>query len=127
MFQPSMLGVEQAGLAEVIEFILKKYPPEIQNSLVQNVFVTGGNAQYPNFCSRLERELLAVRPFQSTFKVHRASNFSLDAWLGMRKWASSVADLTSISTTRQDYDEKGGEYLKEHQMSNQYIPTPVIL
>ena len=35
MFQPSMLGVEQAGLAEVVEFILKKYPPEIQNSLVQ--------------------------------------------------------------------------------------------
>lgn len=35
MFQPSMLGVEQAGLAEVIEFILKKYPSEIQNNLVQ--------------------------------------------------------------------------------------------
>ena len=35
MFQPSILGMEQAGLAEVIEFILKKYPPEIQNTLVQ--------------------------------------------------------------------------------------------
>ena len=30
-----MLGVEQAGLAEIIEFILKKYPPDIQNNLVQ--------------------------------------------------------------------------------------------
>ena len=39
MFQPSMLGMEQAGLAEVIEFILKKYPPEIQNNLVQVGFV----------------------------------------------------------------------------------------
>ncbi|XP_028394697.1 actin-related protein 5-like [Dendronephthya gigantea] len=127
VFQPSMLGVEQAGLAEIIEFILKKYPPDIQNNLVQNVFVTGGNAQYPNFCSRLERELLAVRPFQSTFKVHRASNFSLDAWFGMRRWARSVQNLTTVSITRQDYEEKGGEYLKEHELSNQYIPTPINL
>ena len=35
IFQPSMLGVDQAGLAEIIEFILNKYPPDIQNQLVQ--------------------------------------------------------------------------------------------
>ncbi|XP_046844993.1 actin-related protein 5-like [Xenia sp. Carnegie-2017] len=124
LFQPSMLGVEQAGIAEVVEFILKKYPPAIQNNLVQNIFVTGGNAQYTNFCTRLEKELLAFRPFQSTFKVNRASNFSLDSWLGMRQWARTVSDLSSVSITRQDYEEKGGEYLKEHQLSNHFIPTP---
>lgn len=124
IFQPSMLGVDQAGLAEIIEFILNKYPPDIQNQLVQNIFVTGGNAQHPNFCSRLERELLAVRPFQSTFKVCSASNLSLDAWFGMRQWATSLPNLNNVSTTRQDYDEKGGEYLKEHQLSNPYVATP---
>ena len=38
----------------------------------QKVFVTGGNTKFPNFQERLERELLAIRPFQSTFKVFNA-------------------------------------------------------
>ncbi len=48
MFQPSMLGVEQAGLAEIIEFILKKYPPEIQNSLVQVGVVAESFSDFTN-------------------------------------------------------------------------------
>lgn len=36
------------------------------------MFVTGGNTKFPNFQERLERELLAIRPFQSTFKVYEA-------------------------------------------------------
>jgi hypothetical protein len=71
-------------------------------------------------------KLLTLGEVSLNFKCF-LGNFSLDAWLGMRKWVSNIADLTSTSTTRQDYDEKGGEYLKEHQMSNQYIPTPVTL
>lgn len=56
-----------------------------------------------------------------------SGNCSLDAWFGMQQWARMVSDLTNVSTTRQDYEEKGGEYFKEHQLSNHYIPTPVIL
>jgi len=36
---------------------------------VSNVFLTGGNMQYPGMKQRVERELLAMRPFQSHFKV----------------------------------------------------------
>jgi actin-related protein 5 len=61
------------------------------------------------------------------FTIFLLGNFSLDAWFGMRQWARTVPDLTSVSTTRQDYQEKGGEYLKEHQFSNHYIPTPANL
>ena len=35
LFQPSMVGVEQAGIAETIQFVLNKYPPDIQNKLAQ--------------------------------------------------------------------------------------------
>ena len=30
-----MVGVEQAGVAETIQFVLNKYPPDIQNKLAQ--------------------------------------------------------------------------------------------
>ena len=48
----------------------------------------------------------------------------LDAWNGARKWARSLNNLQAVSVTREEYDEKGGEYLKEHFASNRYVPTP---
>ncbi|CAH3195744.1 unnamed protein product, partial [Porites evermanni] len=55
VYQPSMLGIEQAGIAETIDFILNHFSADLQTALVQNVFVTGGNTQFPNFQERLER------------------------------------------------------------------------
>lgn len=49
--------------------IINRYTPEQQEALVSNVFLTGGNMQYPGMKERVERELLAMRPFQSQFKV----------------------------------------------------------
>lgn len=37
---------------------------------MSNVFLTGGNMQHPGMKERVERELLALRPFQSHFKVN---------------------------------------------------------
>lgn len=49
-----------------------RYTPEQQEALVSNVFLTGGNMNYPGMKERVERDLLAMRPFQSHFKVgHR--------------------------------------------------------
>jgi actin-related protein len=38
--------------------------------------------------------------------------------------AKHHGNLTSVAVTRHDYDEKGAEYLKEHECSNHYVPTP---
>lgn len=123
LFQPSMIGIEQAGIAETMDFVLKKFDAETQNKLAQNVFITGGNAMFSHFKQRLEHELLAMRPFQSPFNVSIAKNPILDAWYGARKFSLSPL-LTSSSITRAEYEEKGGEYLKEHCASNRYFPTP---
>ena len=46
-----------------------RYPKDVQDVLVQNVFLTGGNVMYPGMKVRIEKELLAMRPFQSSFQV----------------------------------------------------------
>jgi actin-related protein 5 len=61
--------------------------------------------------------------------VYRAADPSLDAWRGAQEWAHSVmakhhGKMASVAVTRHDYDEKGAEYLKEHECSNHYVPTP---
>ncbi|KAL8612784.1 hypothetical protein ACOMHN_033454 [Nucella lapillus] len=125
LFQPSMLGVEQAGLAETLDYVLKKFDLPSQNRLCQNVFLTGGMAQVPLLKGRLERELLETRPFQSTFQVNVAGNPVLDGWMGARQWARSP-QLAESSITRPEYQEMGEGYLREHRASNTFFPTPVV-
>ena len=40
-FQPSIIGCDQAGISETLDFILKKYDHDTSTSLASNVFVTG--------------------------------------------------------------------------------------
>ncbi|XP_066868366.1 actin-related protein 5 isoform X7 [Kogia breviceps] len=69
IFQPSLIGEEQAGVAETLQYILDRYPKDVQELLVQNVFLTGGNMMYPGMKVRIEKELLEMRPFQSSFQL----------------------------------------------------------
>lgn len=59
-----------------------------------------------------------------------ASQPAMDAWYGARDWAlehppgiDGAAPEGWIS--RQDYEEKGGEYLSEHCASNVFIPMKI--
>lgn len=51
-----------------------------------------------------------------------ASRPSLDAWFGAREWALRNVTGSHGWISRQDYEEKGGEYLSEHCSSNVFIP-----
>ncbi|KAJ8712337.1 hypothetical protein PYW07_005179 [Mythimna separata] len=123
MFQPSMMGNLEAGLAETMEYVFKHFSPEDQLLLANNVFLTGGSSQFPGLKERLERELLEMRPFQSTHKVVLAKNPSLDAWYGARDFAGSN-EFESWCISKEDYYEMGAEYLKEHYASNRYYKSP---
>ncbi|XP_032431696.1 actin-related protein 5 [Xiphophorus hellerii] len=124
LFQPSLIGEDQMGLMETLQYVLARYTPEQQEALVSNVFLTGGNMQHPGMKERVERELLALRPFQSHFKVTMATRPCLDAWYGARDWALEHPAAAGAEgwISRQDYEEKGGEYLSEHCASNVFVP-----
>ncbi|XP_034445404.1 actin-related protein 5 [Hippoglossus hippoglossus] len=129
MFQPSLTGEDQMGLMETLQYVLARYTPKQQEALVSNVFLTGGNMQYPGMKERVERELLAMRPFQSQFKVTMASQPALGAWYGARDWALEHppgAGAAEGWISRQEYEEKGGEYLSEHCASNVFVPMKIV-
>jgi len=119
-----MMGIGEAGLAETIDYVLKLFPAADQQRLVDNIFLTGGIANIPGLQERLNRELMEIRPFQSSYKVKMAKNPSLDAWNGARKFATTGNSLQKHQITRANYDEMGGEYIKECFASNKYFATP---
>lgn len=71
------------------------------------------------FISCAEWTLLFCFP---SIQVHLASSPVLDAWYGARDWAVEYTNREEGWITRKDYEEKGGEYLKEHCASNVYVP-----
>ncbi|XP_016977986.1 actin-related protein 5 [Drosophila rhopaloa] len=123
LFQPSMIGCSEAGLSELIAFVLKLFTAEEQQRLVEHVYLTGGCAQFKGLKDRLAKELLEMRPFQSKFSIYESDEPSLSAWLGACVHAEEPNFGHSL-TTRQDHQEYGSEFFREHRASNLFYPTP---
>ncbi len=111
-------GLGKGSIQVVSQWCFQR--PHIVSLLIQNVFITGGNTLHANFLERLESELCAMRPFQSSFRVKQATDPVLDAWRGGGAWANThPAGDEGVWLTKEEYTEKGSEYMKEHTTSNQ--------
>nr|CAD7455241.1 unnamed protein product [Timema tahoe] len=117
---------QRQGLAETIEYVLKGFSVDVQSLLVSNIFLTGGCASMPGLVPRLDKELREMRPFESQFHLTMAADPVLDAWHGAQELIAS-GSFSRCFVTRAEYEEKGGEFFKEHSASNHYFPSPVPL
>ncbi|KAJ1940832.1 Nuclear actin-protein involved in chromatin remodeling, partial [Linderina pennispora] len=121
LFRPSLVGLDQAGLLETIDGVLRQtgHGPR----LVKNVFVTGGGfSKVPGLLERLRRDIVSIVPVGTQVSVKGAADPVLDAWRGAAKWSMTETSAFKQSCiTREDYMEFGGEYLKEHAASNRYF------
>ncbi|KAJ5296326.1 Glutathione-dependent formaldehyde-activating enzyme/centromere protein V [Penicillium atrosanguineum] len=119
VFKPSIAGVDQAGLIEMAADIINQRFSSSQdrNRLLKDVFLTGGNTLFQGFEDRFRTELRGVLPMDADLIVRQATDPVFDAWKGAAQWASG-GDLGRSSVTRQEYMEKGSEYIKEHDLGN---------
>ncbi|XP_049283042.1 actin-related protein 5 [Anopheles funestus] len=125
LFQPSIIGSYEAGLAETIDFVLKLFPVHQRSCLVENIFLTGGCAKIRGLKERLGREMREMLPFKARFEIEIARDPVLDAWNGASKFCLTETFRQSL-ITRPMYEECGGEYIKEHVNGNVYFPTPKV-
>lgn len=122
VFQPSIAGLDQAGLVEIAAGILTErlVDSPLRNDVLKDIFLTGGNTLFQGFEDRLRKELRAVLPADATLRVRKAKDSILDAWRGAAKW-SNQADSRHAFVTRAEFHEKGGDYLKDHNLGNAYL------
>lgn len=113
VFQPSIAGVDQAGLVEIAGDILNQRLAAVPNrdDFLRDVFLTGGNTLFKNFDQRLKDELTALLPAGAPLEIRRAGDPLLDAWKGAAAWACSPA-WKAAKVTKEEYEEKGAEYFK---------------
>lgn len=125
VFEPSMAGLDQAGIVEITSDILmhRISDPKQREALLKDVFLTGGNTSFSGFGERLKKELTAVMPAGIDINIRRAKDPCLDAWLGAAQWCGMAevdAEWKKAVITKEDWLEKGGDYLKEHRLGNAY-------
>eukprot|EP01027_Heterolobosea_sp_BB2_P018350 GEZU01025869.1.p1 GENE.GEZU01025869.1~~GEZU01025869.1.p1 ORF type:complete len:407 (-),score=158.61 GEZU01025869.1:45-1265(-) len=115
VFQPSIIGMDQAGITETLSYVLNSFPAATQTELCKNVFLYGGNTLYPQFADRIQAELTAMRPYGSTIRVRRSESV-LDAWSGAslfwRQNRGGPAWQKRVITL-EEYEERGADNLFE--------------
>ncbi|KAJ2354741.1 Nuclear actin-protein involved in chromatin remodeling, partial [Coemansia sp. RSA 2618] len=116
IFRPSLVGLDQAGLLETIDGIVRQTGNRL--SLVNNVFVTGGGfSGAAGILERLQKDIRSIVPAGTPIAVRRAADPLRDAWRGAALWSMNEGEAFKASCiTRQDYLEYGGEYLREHAL-----------
>jgi actin-related protein 5 len=119
VFQPSIAGLDQAGVVEIAAGILTErlgdHPS--REEILKDIFLTGGNVAFQGFEERLRTELRAVLPAEAPLRVRTAQDPSLDAWRGAAKWSKQASSKTAF-VTRADFMEKGGDYIKVSLFNN---------
>ena len=106
VFQPHMVGVDQAGLGEVLGSVLQQYDGGIRAQLAASTFVTGGSSLYPGFRERVAAEMQCHVPQGTAVHVTAPSDPLLAAWTGAGLFARST-EATRHATTRAEYAEHG--------------------
>ncbi|KAI0641198.1 actin-like protein Arp5p [Trametes meyenii] len=123
-FSPSMAGVDSAGLGEVLQNVLARFPDPEKGRLVQNVFLTGGPSQLPNIVSRLHATLRPILPPEMPLAIVQAADATRDAWRGMADFAKTD-EFARVGVTKAEYEEWGGERIKRWWGGNWNSSTPL--
>jgi actin-related protein 5 len=113
IFQPSIAGLDQAGIVEIAADILTHRLSGVgnQNAFLKDIFLTGGSSLFMNFDERLREGLRANLPAEVDLVTRRAKDPVMDAWKGAAKWAGG-SSWKSSAVTREEYLEKGPDYMK---------------
>lgn len=118
LWQPSIAGLDQAGLDEVCSHVVNSFDAEVRARMLQNIFVTGRHTGYKGFEERLYSSIRAGQPSNVVVKVRGAKDRRWDAWRGAARWTSERGEeFRSTSVTKADYEEKGKEWFIEHGLS----------
>lgn len=100
LFNPSDIGINQAGIAEAIVQTILKCPPVFQRQLYSNIVVGGGNANLAGFTERIRSDLEKLKPIEFKLGVHPVDNPTLAAWRGLKLYQADSGALERNVVTR---------------------------
>eukprot|EP01132_Coremiostelium_polycephalum_P000652 gene652-807_t len=106
IFNPSDVGINQAGLAESIVQSVNSTNPNLHIPLYSNIILLGGSTLFPNFKERLLLDLRKLVPESYNINIYQPEDPILCPIYGGIKF-SQQADFHKYSVSKAEYDEYG--------------------
>ena len=106
LFQPSLVGREAAGIAEMVFASIMACDVDIRKDLYATVTLAGGTTMFAGFAERLSKELNGMAPATMKVKVVAPPERKYLGWIG----ASILASLSTFQqmwVTRDEYNDAG--------------------
>lgn len=106
LFQPAMLGKEEAGIHEQLYTSITACDIDVRRELYGNVVLSGGTTMYPGIADRLTKELTHLAPTSMKVRVTAPPERKYSVWIGGSILAS-LSTFQNLWVSKQEYDEMG--------------------
>ncbi|XP_071118793.1 actin, cytoplasmic-like [Haliotis cracherodii] len=106
LFQPSILGMESAGVHETTYNSIMKCDVDIHKDLYANIVLSGGTTMFPGIADRMQREITALAPVTMKIKVIAPPERKYSVWIGGSILAS-MSTFHQMWISKQEYEESG--------------------
>ena len=106
LFQPSMVGVEGAGIHETPFNSVMKCDMDIRKDLYGNIVLSGGTTMFEGVAERMEKEVVALAPSSMKIKIVAPPERKYSVWIG-GSILSSLSTFQQMWISTQEYDESG--------------------
>ncbi|OWF48765.1 Actin, non-muscle 6.2 [Mizuhopecten yessoensis] len=106
LFQPSFIGMESAGIHELLHNSVMSCDIDIRRDMYSNVVLSGGSTMFPGFADRLKKEMNAIVPSSMKVRVIDAPERKYYVWIG-GSILGSLSTFQQMCISKQEYDECG--------------------
>ena len=106
MFQPSLLGMESAGIHETTYNSIMKCDVDIRKDLYANTVLSGGSTMFPGIADRMQKEITALAPPTMKIKIIAPPERKYSVWIGGSILAS-LSTFQQMWISKQEYEETG--------------------
>nr|ANM86089.1 actin [Stygiella incarcerata] len=106
LFQPSLIGLESAGIHEQAYNSIMKCDIDIRKDLFGNVVLSGGSTMFSGISDRVTKELQNLAPSSMKVKVVAPPERKYSVWIGGSILAS-LSTFQNMWITKQEYEESG--------------------
>ena len=106
LFQPSLLGRESEGLADMLFHSIMTCDVDVRKDFYSNVVLAGGSSCFPGLAERLQKEVGALAPSSMKIKVIAPPERKYTGWIGGSIMAS-LSTFQQMWVSKEEYDESG--------------------
>jgi len=126
LFEPHLIDVEGAGMAEQLFNCINKADMDTRSEFYQHIVLSGGTTMYPGLPSRLEKEIRKLyleRVLKGNKEAMKKFKIRIEdpprrkhmVFLGGAVLAEIMKDKEVFWMTKKEYDEEGENVLKKCQ------------